>query len=141
MVKLIAFTCAKTLGPTVTLTGIVTESPVVLNINCPLKVPAANPLPGKRLGLMDMLTVDGAVPLRADAVNQLPPSAVDATIVQLKVPVPAFLIWKDWAAGAPALVASEKLSCPGKLSKYAADPDAITVSVTGTVSAMSCWKY
>ena len=52
----------------------------------------------------------GAVPLSADALNHLPPSAVVADRVQCKVPVPPFLIWIFWAAGAPAPVAREKLT-------------------------------
>ena len=92
IVKLMAFTCAKTFGPTVTLTGMVTSSPVVCNTICPLKVPAADPLDGRAPGLIDTLTVEGAVPLRADALNQLPPSAVLVDSAQCNVPVPAFLI-------------------------------------------------
>src|ERR1700684_3138790 len=110
MVKLIAFTCAKTLGPTTTLTGMVTSSPVVCSTSCPLKVPAASPLEGRALGLIDTLTVEGAVPLKAEAVNQLPPSAVLVDSVQCNVPVPAFLIWMAWAAGAMPFVVSEKLT-------------------------------
>src|SRR5271156_659175 len=105
-----AFTCAKTLAPTVTLTGMVTSSPVVCNTTCPLKVPAANPLEGRALGLIDTLTVEGAVPLRADALNHLPPSAVLVDRVQFNVPVPAFLIWMFWIPGAPAPVTREKLN-------------------------------
>jgi hypothetical protein len=72
----------------------VTSSPVVdRKTICPLKVPAANPPEGRTLGLIDTLTVEGAVPLSAEALNQLPPSAVLVDSVQCKVPVPAFLIW------------------------------------------------
>src|SRR5947209_5723826 len=111
------FTCSKTPAPTVTLTGIVTWSPTVESEICPLKVPATVPPDGKFAELTDTRRVEGAVPLRADKVSHAPPSAVVVDAVQVKVPIPAFLIWMFCAPGAAAPVASEKLNCPGTLSK------------------------
>jgi hypothetical protein len=79
-----------------------------------------------------MLTVDGAVPLEADAVNQPLPSPVLVVRVQLKAPDPPLRIEMGCEVAAAALVLKEKLSAPGRLSKNAV-LDAATVKVTGTV--------
>ena len=92
MVKLSGFIWANTLGPTVTATGMVTVSPNVWNRNWPTKVPADAPPPGRAALVTPMVMVDGAVPLEAEAVNQLPPTAVLADTVQFKVPDPPFRI-------------------------------------------------
>ena len=88
-----------------------------------------------------MLTVkvEGAVPLTADKVSHLPPSAVLLDADHCSVPVPPFRIGTACAAGL-SLVVRKKLNSPGRLSKKVA-PDAATVKVTGTVSAIVCWKY
>src|SRR5580700_2345755 len=91
-VKLRGFTCTKTLLPTVTATGMVTLSPLVLRSSSPTKVPAVAPPPGRADGVMPMETRDGAVPLEAVVVNHVPPLAVLAVRVQLRVPAPAFRI-------------------------------------------------
>ena len=46
---------------------------------------------------MPTLIVSGAAPLEADAVIQLPPSAVLVVSVQLSVPAPAFRMLTDWS--------------------------------------------
>jgi hypothetical protein len=83
---------------------------------------------------MPMVTVDGAVPLDADALNQFPLSAVLVVRVQFNVPDPAFRIWTDCEVALPPVL-KEKLSFPGRSSKNVA-PDAATVSVTGMVILM-----
>ena len=107
MLKLMGFTCTKTLVPTVTLTGMVTTSPEPCKTTCPLKVPAMAPPFGRALGVTDILTVVGAVPLAADALSHAPPSAVLVARVQCNVPDPAFLIWMGWVGGALPPVAME----------------------------------
>src|SRR5882762_11263162 len=89
MVKLSGLTWVNTDVPTVTATGMVTLSPDVWNSNWPTKVPADAPPPGRPALVMRIEIVDGAAPLEADALSQLPPSAVLAARVQFNVPDPA----------------------------------------------------
>src|SRR6202795_3660214 len=88
MVKLRGLIWVNTEAPTVTATGMVTLSPDVWNSNWPTKVPADAPPPGKPALAMPIVMVDGAAPLDADAVSQLPPSAVLEATVQFNVPAP-----------------------------------------------------
>ena len=92
MVKLSGLIWVNTAGPTVTATGMVMLSPDVWNRNWPMKVPGDAPPPGRAALLTPMVMVDGAVPLEAEAVNQLPPTAVLAVALQFKVPDPCFRI-------------------------------------------------
>ena len=73
-----------------TATGMVTLSPDVWNSNWPTKVPADAPPPGRPALVMRIEIVDGAAPLEADGLSQLPPSAVLAARVQFNVPDPEF---------------------------------------------------
>ena len=83
---------------------------------------------------METLTTEGAVPFKADTLSQLPPSDVLVSRVQFNVPLPAFRICTAWLGGAAPPVCSEKLICPGRLSKNGPAVGSATVSVTGTVS-------
>src|SRR5579885_1895643 len=139
-VKLIGFNCSKTLSPTTTLTGMVTLLPEAWKITCPTKVPAIAPPPGNEAVATLTVTSAGALPVAADRLSQLPPSAVLAEPAHVKVPVPPFTIWTDCAAGLVVRpVWSEYLSCPGRLPKNGV-PAAPTVRVTGTVMAMSLFE-
>src|SRR5271165_909614 len=137
MVKLMGFPCTKAGFPTVTLTGTVTESVPDPNSRLPSKVPASTPPPGNRDDVMLIVSVEGAVPLVAEALNHPPPSAVVAVTVQLSVPVPAFRTCITCPGGFPPLVFIENASCPGMPPKNAADEGSM-FSVTGTV-IIRCW--
>src|SRR5207244_9570921 len=101
MVKLSGLIWVNTAGPTVTATGMVMLSPDVWNRNWPMKVPGDAPPPGRAALLTPMVMVDGAVPLEAEAVNQLPPTAVLAVALQFKVPDPCFRICIDFEIWVP----------------------------------------
>ena len=92
MLKSSAFTWLKTAAPTTIVTGIVTRSPAVPRITCPVKVPAINPSPGKLAGFTLTVGAEGAVPLALEVERQAPPSAVLSDAVQASEPAPAFLI-------------------------------------------------
>jgi hypothetical protein len=104
MLKAIGFTWAKTLAPTMTLTGIVTTSFPVCNTTWPSKVPVVAPPPGMAAGIMLTVKVEGAVPLGADSFSQLPPSAVLPVAVHFSVPVPPFRMATAWGAGVSLVV-------------------------------------
>jgi hypothetical protein len=110
MVKLIGLIWVNTLVPTVTLTGIVTLLAALWNSNCPTKVPAVDPPPGKDAGIIPTVTIEGAVPDVTGRLSQLPPSAVLLVTVQERVPVPPFVIRIDSDGGAPPPGAIEKLA-------------------------------
>src|SRR5947208_2801638 len=81
--------------------------------------------------LTPMVMGEGAVPLEAEEVSQLPPDAVLALTVQFNVPDPALRTWIACEVKVP-LVFMEKLSFPGRSSKNVA-PEAATTRVTGMV--------
>ena len=92
MVKFSGLIWVNTAVPTVTATGMVMLSPDVWNSNWPTYVPADAPPPGRPALAMPIMIVDGAAPLEADALSQLPPSAVLVVRVQFNVPAPEFRI-------------------------------------------------
>src|ERR1700694_653793 len=92
MVKLSGLIWVNMDVPMVTATGMVTLSPDVWNSNWPTKVPADAPPPGRPAVVIRIVTMDGAAPLEADALSQLPPSAVLDVRVQFNVPAPEFRI-------------------------------------------------
>jgi hypothetical protein len=93
------------------------------------------PWPGRFAFTSVMFMVEGAVPLVADALSQLPPSTVLVASVQFSVPVPPLRTWTGWAGGVNPLLAREKLTWPGKSSKKV-PPAGATVNDTGTVMVM-----
>src|SRR5579859_713201 len=113
-------------------TGIVTRLPVVCRMTCPVNVPAVMPPPGSLAGATLTCGADGAVPLAGEMVSQAPPSAVLVVAVQASVPVPALRISSACGGGPLPFVTMEKVSCPGRVSKYVAVAGS-TVSVTGIV--------
>src|SRR5580692_9913193 len=93
MVKLMGLTWTNPLPPTRTLTGMVTL--LLLpdrNRTWPVKRPGTSPWFCRFWVMIPILTSEGAVPLGADTVSQLPPSDVNTWAVQLRVPVPALRI-------------------------------------------------
>src|SRR5271155_1019547 len=92
LLKLSGLIWRKTDGPTITVMGMETESPVVFSRTWPVKVPAVRPSPGNLARVMLTVRLDGAVPLAAERVSQAPPSAVLVAAVQASVPAPAFRI-------------------------------------------------
>src|SRR5689334_20319286 len=80
-VKLRLARSTKAAARTVTLTGTVTLPLADRNVNKPVKVPGTNPLPGKLLATTPTVTVEGATPLVAETVSQLPLSEVTASAV------------------------------------------------------------
>src|ERR1700680_4287598 len=97
-----------------------------------MKVPAVKPPPGRVGTDTPTVTSEGAVPLGAEIVSQLPPSEVVLVRVQFNIPDPPFRICMAWLGGDKPPVLSEKLVCPGRLSKNV-PPAAATVKVTGMV--------
>src|ERR1700719_4622563 len=92
LVKFMAFTWLITLAPTIAVTETVTLLPAVRKTSSPTKVPAISPCRGRFCLSTEMLTREGAVPLRADALIQLPPSDVLVAWDQFNVPDPPFRI-------------------------------------------------
>src|SRR5271155_3978346 len=56
----------KTDGPTITVMGMETASPVVFSRTCPVKVPAVRPSPGNLARVMPTVRLVGAVALAAE---------------------------------------------------------------------------
>src|ERR1700722_403992 len=75
LVKYSGSTCRNTFAPTTAETGMVTRLDALCNTTCPTNVPATRSSPGRLAGLMLTDRVEGAVPLGAERVSQLPPSA------------------------------------------------------------------
>ena len=139
MVKLIGFVCRKTEVPTVTVTGMVVVSPVVMRSSSPTNVPAIRPPPGNCVTSIPIAGVEGAVPLDAEGLSQLPVSAVLVVMVQLSVPVPAFLICNTCGVADPAPFSKEKLIWPGRVSKNG--PEFSIVRLTGTTIDRPGFEY
>src|SRR5271163_134174 len=133
LVKYSGSTCRNTFAPTTAETGMVTRLEALCKTTCPTKVPARRFSPGRLAGSMLIERVEEAVPLGAERVSQLPPSAVVAEAVQPREPAPALRIWTSWAGGVSPLVALEKFRAPATLSKLAAVAGSM-VRVTGMLS-------
>jgi len=82
-----------------------------------------------------MVTNEGAVPLAAEILSQLPPLKVLPATVQFSVPVPALRTCRIWLEKLVPPVLVVKLNCPGILSKNAL-PAPPTIRVTGTVNVV-----
>ena len=70
----------------------VTRLEALCSTTCPTNVPATRASPGSFAGSMLTESEEGAVPLGAERVSQLPPSAVVAEAVQAREPAPALRI-------------------------------------------------
>ena len=132
LVKSMPFTWLNALSSTMTMTGMVTLMPVVCSTTCPMNVPASSPPPGRLATATPTDSTEGAVPLEADSVSQLPPSAVLPAAVQLSEPVPPFRISRSWLVIVVPWVFMEYVNCPGRLSKNVL-LTALTVSVRARV--------
>ena len=95
IVKLMGFICVNAAVPTVTVTGMVVVSPAVWKTSCPVKVPATSPPLGRFAAVIEIVAMEGAVPLVGVAVSHAPPSAVLVVTVQFSVPLPPLPICEE----------------------------------------------